>query len=206
MRRILAVTILTLIIFILMTDDGIFRIVPSTKLKYLGKTKVVLKWILVWYVPELSTSLSSYLYAEQNQEVLARLMARNVSSLTPSELGQFYSIKEAQYGARRARVQAYCRTQQGGNFSRLVYRHLLYDDEAGRVLGTKSIQVLVTNICSGPCLCMPNSKGGWNNLAWALCSSRYCIWLRRETHLPLHCSQWQQWDRAGGCQETVAST
>ena len=172
MRRILAVIILTLIIFILMTDDGIFRIVPSTKLKYLGKTKVALKWILVWYVAELSTSLSSYLYAEQNQEVLDSIMARNVSSLTPSELVQFYSIKEAQYTARRARVQAYCRTQQGGNFSRLVYRHLLYDDEAGHVLGTKYIQVLVISICSGPCFCMPNSKGGWNNLAWALCSSR----------------------------------
>ena len=162
--------------------------------------------IMVWYVPELSTSLSSYLYAEQNQEVLARLMARNVSSLTPSELGQFYSIKEAQYRARRARVQAYCRTQQGGNFSRLVYRHLLYDDEAGHGLGTKSVQVLVTSICSGPCLCMPNSKSGWNNLAWALCSSRYWFRLRSEAHLPLHCSQWQQWDRAGGCQEVVAST
>ena len=74
------------------------------------------------------------------------MMARNVSSLTPSELVQFYSIKEAQYGARRARVQAYCRTQQGGNFSRLVYRHLLYDDEAGHVLGTKYIQVLVISL------------------------------------------------------------
>ena len=90
--------------------------------------------MIKYSVPELSTSLSSYLYAEQNQEVLAGLMARNVSSLTPSELGQFYSIKEAQYETRRARVQAYCRTQQGGNFSRLVYRHLLYDDEAGHVL------------------------------------------------------------------------
>ena len=113
----------------------------------------------------MSLSLSSYLYAEQNQEVLDRLMARNVSSLTPSELVQFYSIKEAQYETRRARVQAYCRTQQGGNFSRLVYRHLLYDDEAGHVLGNNSIQVLVTSICSGPCFCMPNSKSGWNNLA-----------------------------------------
>ena len=85
---------------------------------------------------ELSTSLSSYLYAEQNQEVLDRLMARNVSSLTGAELAQFYSIKEAQYEARRARVQAYCRTQHGGNFSQLVYRHLLYDDEAAHDLGT----------------------------------------------------------------------
>ena len=83
--------------------------------------------IMVWYVAELSTSLSSYLYAEQNQEVLDRLMARNVSSLTPSELGQFYSIKEAQYETRRARVQAYCSTQQGGNFSRKIYQYLLYD-------------------------------------------------------------------------------
>ena len=78
-------------------------------------------------VAELSNSLSSYLYAEQNQEVLAGLMARNVSSLTPSELGQFYSIKEAQYETRRARVQAYCRTQQGENFSRRIYQYLLYD-------------------------------------------------------------------------------
>ena len=50
-----------------------------------------------------------------------------MSSLTPSELVQFYSIKEAQYGARRARVQAYCSTQQGGNFSRRIYQYLLYD-------------------------------------------------------------------------------
>ena len=81
-------------------------------------------------VPELSASLSSYLYAEQNQEVLDGLMARNVSSLTGAELAQFYSIKEAQYEARRARVQAYCRTQHGGNFSRRIYQYLLYDKKA----------------------------------------------------------------------------
>ena len=83
--------------------------------------------MIKYSVAELSSSLSSYLYAEQNQEVLDSIMARNVSSLTPSELVQFYSIKEAQYGARRARVQAYCRTQQGGNFSRRIYQYLLYD-------------------------------------------------------------------------------
>ena len=201
-----------ILILHILFGEKLFHLIPIMKFKYVGTEW---KWksicftsikLIKYSVPELSTSLSSYLYAEQNQEVLDRLMARNVSSLTPSELGQFYSIKEAQYRARRARVQAYCRTQQGGNFSRLVYRHLLYDDEAGRVLGNKFIDILVTSICSGPCLCMPNSKGGWNNLAWALCSSRYCISLWRETHLPLHCSQWQQWDRAGGCQETVAST
>ena len=86
--------------------------------------------LIKFSVVELSNSLSSYLYAEQNQEVLAGLMARNVSSLTPSELGQFYSIKEAQYEARRARVQAYCRTQHGGNFSRRIYQYLLYDKKA----------------------------------------------------------------------------
>ena len=79
---------------------------------------------------ELSTSLSSYLYAERNQEVLDGLMARNVSSLTGAELAQFYSIKEAQYEARRARVQAYCRTQHPGNFSRRIYQYLLYDKKA----------------------------------------------------------------------------
>ena len=121
--------------------------------------------MIKYSVTELSTSLSSYLYAEKNQEVLDRLMARNVSSLTGAELAQFYSIKEAQYEARRARVQAYCRTQHGGNFSQLVYRHLLYDDEAGHVLGTKFIEDSITSIFSGQCFCMPNSKSGWNNLA-----------------------------------------
>ena len=82
MRRVLAVIILTLIIFILLTDDGIFRIVPSTKLKYLGEweKKQALKWSnYVWFVAELSLSLSSLLHDKQNQEVLDRLMARNVS-------------------------------------------------------------------------------------------------------------------------------
>ena len=86
--------------------------------------------LIKYSAPELSTSLSSYLYAEQNQEVLDRLMARNVSSLTGAELAQFYSIKEAQYEARRARVQAYCRTQHAGNFSRRIYQYLLYDKKA----------------------------------------------------------------------------
>ena len=55
---------------------------------------------------------------------------RNVSSLTGAELAQFYSIKEAQYEARRARGQAYCRTQHAGNFSRRIYQYLLYDKKA----------------------------------------------------------------------------
>ena len=80
---------------------------------------------------ELTPSLSSPLYAAKDQSFLDTLMQKSPSQLSSSELAQFYSIKEAQYEARRARVRAYCDTQDKRTFSRRIYRHLLYDKQAG---------------------------------------------------------------------------
>ena len=80
---------------------------------------------------ELTPSLSSHLYAAEDQRFLDTLMQKSPSQLSSSELAQFYSIKEAQYEARRARVRAYCNTQDKRTFSRRIYRHLLYDKQAG---------------------------------------------------------------------------
>ena len=80
---------------------------------------------------DLTPSLSSHLYAAKNQKLLDTLLQKSPSQLSPSELGQFYSIKEAQYETRRARVRAYCDTQNQRTFSRKIYRHLLYDKQAG---------------------------------------------------------------------------
>ena len=80
---------------------------------------------------ELTPSLSSHLYAAKDQRFLDTLMQKSPSQLSSSELAQFYSIKEAQYETRRARVRAYCDTQDKRTFSRRIYRHLLYDKQAG---------------------------------------------------------------------------
>ena len=56
---------------------------------------------------ELTPSLSSPLYAAKDQRILDTLMQKSPSQLSSSELAQFYSIKEAQYETRRARVRAY---------------------------------------------------------------------------------------------------
>ena len=80
---------------------------------------------------ELTPSLSSHLYAAKDQRILDTLMQKSPSQLSSSELAQFYSIKEAQYETRRARVRAYCNTQDKRTFSRRIYRHLLYDKQAG---------------------------------------------------------------------------
>ena len=80
---------------------------------------------------ELTPSLSSPLYAAKDQRILDTLLQKSPSQLSSSELAQFYSIKEAQYEARRARVRAYCDTQDKRTFSRRIYRHLLYDKQAG---------------------------------------------------------------------------
>ena len=122
--------ILTLTIYILHYNDDILNIISTTKLKYLGMIKKEFLRLKGVTVTELSLSLSAMLHDKQNQETLARIMQKNVTSLTESDLAQFYSIKEAQYEARRARVQAYCRTQHGGNFSRRIYQYLLYDKKA----------------------------------------------------------------------------
>ena len=80
---------------------------------------------------ELTPSLSSPLYAAKDQKILDTLLQKSPSQLSSSELAQFYSIKEAQYETRRARVRAYCDTQDKRTFSRRIYRHLLYDKQAG---------------------------------------------------------------------------
>ena len=80
---------------------------------------------------ELTPSLSSHLYAAKDQRILDTLMQKSPSQMSSSELAQFYSIKEAQYETRRARVRAYCDTQDKRTFSRRIYRHLLYDKQAG---------------------------------------------------------------------------
>ena len=93
--------ILTLTIYILHYNDDILNIISTTKLKYLGMIKKEFLRLKGVTVTELSLSLSAMLHDKQNQETLARIMQKNVTSLTESDLAQFYSIKEAQYEARR---------------------------------------------------------------------------------------------------------
>ena len=64
-------------------------------------TKGIYMIIKAESMPELSLSLSAILHDKKNQATLDRIMQKNVSSLTESDLAQFYSIKEAQYEARR---------------------------------------------------------------------------------------------------------
>ena len=93
------VIILTLIVYILQQDGA--GIISAIKLKYTGITKGIYMIIKAESMPELSLSLSAILHDKKNQATLDRIMQKNVSSLTESNLAQFYSIKEAQYEARR---------------------------------------------------------------------------------------------------------